>query len=957
MTDSKKELIQKAFKAMQTSIDAEYFFEHLNSPDWIEPMIELGIFSSPPEMLLRGNEVTLPIWPQSRYLIRMAPLDPKAVLHALRSIPETNNARIRDDMLRAILELPLEDEMEFIPRILLWLESPYRLSLPEETARLICKLAVGGRPSEAIEMARSLLGITVDPEDLEDSTNAPRFLRRQVRAKFEVYEYERLLEMVLPDLIVNTKEACLALMLDFVAILHGLTSESSSESAWLLKHPSIEQSEQTRDHDIEDFVINSCRDVAMQLVNLKLVSVDDLLGMFETRSGILFDRLAIHCVRTLSPRDSSYVAQFVTCTQYLFSIGCLHEYWHLIHDRFRELSVLDQDKFFDAVSTGPKVEDSTSPSNLPVSEDQERLALWQFRILSAISDELRPPWTSVYQELQTRFGELEHPDFLSYLGKMWTGPTSPISSSEILGMSSEEFFDFIHDWKPSGEWQSETRSGLGRELAAAVSQEPMRFANVAPKFIGENPIYISSIFTGLRRAVIDKRSFLWQPVLELADWASQQVDSDNLEPELSDAMDDNWSWTRRTIVDLFENGLDQGESEIDFDLRDAVWRVLERLTADADPSPEDEAARGGANMDPLSLSINTVRGVAITSTIKYGLWAYRNLKSEQFPGQELKVNFSQMPEVRAVLDGHLNTHTDPSLAIRSVYGRYLPWLHLLDSDWLVQNLKFIFPSELSSSRYWDAAWEAYISSCRVFDNVFYVLEPEYRRAVYTLDRDADVDQHPHGVESRLAEHLMILFWRGIIDIDEGYLLDAFYEIADDELSAWAMSFLGRSFIAEEQTEDSPTSAKLTTELSSRLQRLWEMRLQAAVQNRTSGVSRKEIASFGWWYSAGEFDSEWRLEQLMAALRISKKVDRSRAVLRRLETDSIDNPRLAVKALRLMIQGDAQGWSVLVWDEEISNILSSVLGAEDRMAKLEALDVIEVLGARGYGQYRRFLPRG
>jgi hypothetical protein len=70
-------------------------------------------------------------------------------------------------------------------------------------------------------------------------------------------------------------------------------------------------------------------------------------------------------------------------------------------------------------------------------------------------------------------------------------------------------------------------------------------------------------------------------------------------------------------------------------------------------------------MDPPTLAINTTRGEAIHSTIRYALWVRRGSTA----GDEASnARFDAMPEVRSVLDDHLRVEVDPSAAIRSAYG-------------------------------------------------------------------------------------------------------------------------------------------------------------------------------------------------------------------------------------------------------------------------------------------------
>src|SRR5258708_2164830 len=56
-----------------------YFFDHLETPEWIRPLAEKGFFDSPPPPIREqsNNTISFPLWPASRYLARMAKLAPE----------------------------------------------------------------------------------------------------------------------------------------------------------------------------------------------------------------------------------------------------------------------------------------------------------------------------------------------------------------------------------------------------------------------------------------------------------------------------------------------------------------------------------------------------------------------------------------------------------------------------------------------------------------------------------------------------------------------------------------------------------------------------------------------------------------------------------------------------------------------------------------------------------------
>jgi hypothetical protein len=316
-----------------------------------------------------------------------------------------------------------------------------------------------------------------------------------------------------------------------------------------------------------------------------------------------------------------------------------------------------------------------------------------------------------------------------------------------------------------------------------------------------------------------------------------------------------------------------------------------------------------------------------------------------------------MPEVRSVLDRHLDPAQDPSLAIRSVYGRWFPWIQLIDDGWAAESISRIFPPDEGGRPYWEAAWESYISFCPVWDRPFQLLEGEYRRAIERLSAVVLERKQPHGVNTHLAEHLMILYWRGKIKLASGGLLEAFYAAADSELRTWAAWFIGRSLQDIPADGGEATPADVPPEVVDRLMALWASRLREAQTASEIDPYINELAGFGWWYASGVFDETWALEQLIEALRINGKLDSSHLVIDRLAIDVESNPRLAVEALELMIKSDKEGWNVLPYHDEVTAVLKCGLRAADPEARSLALDVVHQLGARGFRDYRSLIARG
>jgi hypothetical protein len=136
--------------------------------------------------------------------------------------------------------------------------------------------------------------------------------------------------------------------------------------------------------------------------------------------------------------------------------------------------------------------------------------------------------------------------------------------------------------------------------------------------------------------------------------------------------------------------------------------------------------------------------------VKYALWLYNN-----------GTTFADMPEVRQVLDEHLTT--DPSIAIHSVYGRFFPWLVVLDKAWGNENRTTIFDGAAGS-----VAWEAYVTFSPAYDEVAGLLAPYYDRAIVALDpaRQPPARTSKPDPDEHLGEHLMAQYWRNKLALQQ-----------------------------------------------------------------------------------------------------------------------------------------------------------------------------------------------
>jgi hypothetical protein len=571
---------------------------------------------------------------------------------------------------------------------------------------------------------------------------------------------------------------------------------------------------------------------------------------------------------------------------------------------------------------------------------------WRLYRLDALSVGLPAGWMERYQALIDEFGKPRDPEDLP-TETTWIGPTSPKSADELRALEVPALVEALQQWQPEPGPRAASPEGLARVLSGVVGAEPSHYADYALLFKTLEPTYARALLDGLQHAAKEGRAFNWEPVLELMQWVLGQPRNATEQESGWAERDPGWGWSRTSASRLMSAGLQRGPTEIPFRYRERVWPLLAVLAEDPEPTPEHEARYGGSNMDPVTLSINTTRGEAMHALIRYGLWVRASLEAEPDAKDRLARGFGELPEMREVLEKHLDPTRDPSLAVRSVYGKWFPWLALLDEDWARTHVQQIFPESAAEADRFRAAWDAYVVFCEPYNQAFNLLTSVYRRAINSLGSPRTDGRMVENPAHRLAEHLMVMALRGVLQPDdpEG-LLSHFYSRADDELCAHAVRFLGRVIEHE--------GAALRTEAWARLRSLWAQRLDLARHAADPKKHAHELGAFGWWFASESVDAAWALEQLEAVLNLVGEVDPDHLVASRLHKVAELNPKRSIACLARMITADREGWSLPSWDSDAKEVLRVALSSPDADVRAQAEEVIHRLGARGHWGFRALL---
>jgi hypothetical protein len=914
-----------------------YFFKGLGNPAWLQPLQAEGLFSSPPEPIENKEEGTIsfPQWPQSRYLVAMAPCKPELVSEIILGI-ETKNAGIQADFLEAICQLPPFLAAKHAEKICQWeLNIPFLLG--KSIGNLVSHLSKGKETKAAALLTKEFLRLKPNKKnDLSEKEEEISNYFDEPQTRVDRWEYGEFLKHNFPDFYkVAPREALSTVInaLDDAILLFRHKEVVGFRDYSEFWRPAIEDNLQN--HGFQDpryELVSAIRDSAEYCITQDSKSLEEILHELEKKEWTVFRRLALHLTRLFGGNNSQLLNAY-TLNESLFDYSPMHhEYVLLIKDIFSKLDESKQRKFLNWIREGPKIRpDEEDPKNTK--------EWWQLRWLTILKGQLPRSWEKVRQSLLKDKDEPENPDFLHWSGGVKTGPTSPVTSEELRAMRIENIVTFLQDWKVPPGFTMDSPEGVSRTLAMAISETPARFADEVEKFIGCDPTYVHGIFSGFQKALEAETPFDWHPVIRLMNWIVSQGKGVSGR-QVSDAwdIDPDWGWTRTVIAGLLEKGFSSKKNQIPYKEDVTVWNVLQPLTDDSNPTESEDSE---TSMGPAMQSINTTRGTAFHSLIAYALWKKRNILKKEQKNEEGISFSSDMPEVLAVLEKHLDTNQDPSPSIRAVYGWRFSNLAYLDHKWAIANKDRIFPKNLDESKYWNAAWSSCVGFNGANKNMFQDLYAEYLHSTSSIETSPMKLEMGNNPNERLVEHLILYYAWNDIELDSE-MMTTFWNNSTPDLRNHAIRFIGKA------------EKGVSPEIIARLKRLWETRLHIIHKAEVKEPFFEELKAFGWVFVSESFDDEWILSQLAKVLAIIGEIDNDHGVVERLALLSEKYPNHTVKMIGRLVEGDKKGWGPTLWNDNIKIILTKALLGNDSEAKKEAEVLINRLAVLGYSDYKDLL---
>jgi hypothetical protein len=933
------DLVARAIAGMRFQQQQRYFFEHLNNPEWIEPLRDAKYFSQLPTVTKEEKSITHYMWPASRYLARMAAWKPDLVAEIMNAFPETDNPFVIQDILSAAEAMPAASAAKLATRIAKCGGGTGFVGM-DQAGGLALKLAQSGHQAASLIILRSLLEVVPDPRPVTVGPSGQVY-RHEARTQIRGFDYGAILRSF-------GDELTIALRGSYVELL-----AKNLVKALAQEYPKFK----TSPRPVEDYSYIwrphlehwDMREDAKQLLMFGLLQAAERMvaeGEWVTAQAILdthpfaaFQRILLYVLAKHPDLDVELVAKKLTDPALFHSQGVRQEFDDLARIAFPLLSPEHQAAFFALLDAAP---DKSIMVERGYSDEQIQTILrrWTLERLEPVQKHMSPERRKQMEALEKEFGAAnKHENPTVQGGAVARGGNSPLSSAEIQELSVDELLGYLRTWSADTKWSPSSPSyqGLARELREAIAQTPEKYLSRLDEFKVLQTTYVRAALEGFREATRKGTTFAWAPLLSLADWICAQPVEIQASTDANDwdGPDRGWHPTRFAIVDMLEDAFKTNALPVE--LGDLAWKVIDTLSDDEDSECLAYDEKESQEKDVWSYSLNTLRPRAFRVALNYIEWLYNTrLKAEG-------ILVDEVPQIINYLDRHLNPALDKCLSVRLAYGEKFPFLHVHAPRWASEAYRRIFPAETEFRPLRDVAWSAYLAANRAYVDLFGLLVGLYRQAIHIPD-DERLQGKSHLQDrpiSLLAYHLMQLYWWGTIDLSEDSVLTEFLNNVDDRALGSAIVYVGRSL--------SEANGPVRADVILRLQALWGYILDSEHAKSMPSVYR----SFGWWFSSDYFEDGWALDHIHRSLQFSVgKYEPILNALSRLSNLAPAYPVIVFDCARLIVL--AADEYIDLWPSELHTILEVAINAGDDALSLNVRSFINELGRRGRLSYRALL---
>jgi hypothetical protein len=936
-----------------------YFFQTKPSPAWATILWEHGFFEAPPAPDLDERGAGWPRWLSQEYLISVAGQVPDVVVRHVQTLegPAVYKARA----LEALCRIPPGSAAQAIPHVLEWLADPQVAPvIASQAFDLIMRFAEGKDASSALDVFEA---ITAPVRMVASVGSEP--VPAEASSRFDnLWNVEEAWELAL-DRLAALDASRLMLILEnrlretLRLEWEGRDGRTASDWWW---YGAFDDRRVGRHDPYRVRLLRAIGRVLGDWARAAPQTAEPVLARYLSSELVGLRKLGLDLLRQNPDAFPALVTEVLSDLGNLHDIRIQREHLLLLERGFGLLPPPDQASLFAAICQGPTVErlnqfatwaEMESDSARPAYVERQRKQ-WVLDRLWMIRRHLHGADAETLNRLVSELGEPTHSVTDSWSTQAyWIQEVSPVAASGLSQMSVDELIGFLANWQPPSQRkpgpEEISYTGLARALASAVLANPEKYGSLVSQIALLRPEYAFAILDRVRDPG-NGPSMPWEQVLNLCE---DLLAEDFVRQSMERFPDASWVGVRQWIVTVLEVGLNNPDRLLPPELLPRVRKILLILLDDPDPDLEaDRPSKGwfGHN-DPATVAINHVRPMAMAALLDYvtrlATWSLTADLEEtaREPGPQ-----RWEPEVRQALTRKLDRTSDPSRAVHSVFGRYLPRLYWLDVQWVESHIGDILPQTEAEDARWifASAWDSFVNFNRYYPPMLGLLGSHYVTAIDYLSQG-----YATGSDSKpgqgLAAHITWEYLQASYDLNSAVgqdsLIVRFCRSVVPSVRAEVPFVLWRILEVNpgERAQHWP-----------RARTIWEWRAREAAQAGNSAEFGEEMHAFSRLLNvlplAAESISTLRplLEGLLPYITVPDFPNQAWESVQEFLASEVDrDPQGVIQFYRLM---HAQRSSaVTYYPEEAFKIVRTCAASTD--SRSDALSLIDSLGRLGDHRFR------
>lgn len=785
MTQSKEQLVQQVVNLLNAdTTNADHFFSKEDNSKWLESLEPYGFFKADKikPVVRDGNSFYYPSWPQGVFLekiaeqIRNGRVSDKATielyLKVIRSLVGDNeNVWAMRSIFRCHFLLPLKViEVNDISNSFKMIEkvaktnSFIEFDVHESYFKVLGSVENNTHDRSLYkEFVRNLL-MSRDEEDIGLRERKLIYFQdhrfKHFEGKFLNFEEQYAgKEFALED-----AAEVISQRLDNLLDIKDVDKTSTS---W---RPAIEDHYQNLYHYSAPSILIA---IIYKIINflIKRSKLLSIVGPWKTSDKSALSRLYIALVT-----ENPSLLDINECARRILSLGLSyhfrHEVFHFFEKHFDNLDSDIQESILDKVDS---LVDKYSDDN---DERKPVFTAWKkMRWLQAIKNSKNKRAKELYEaNLKITGSEADHPDFDSYIGRTFVGPTSPWGLDNFDQATPDEIIQklisYVDDERKFGEPSIE---GLSRTFESYVAQDPMKCSFLIDKMLQLPRIYLSSIFDGYVKAWADGK---FVPIKELLDLGNSALTNKLFINDLSDK-NSMARWAVSSIFRFISAGVRDDEKAFDPKFNLKCHEILKLAVVSVKANEEYQGSS-----DAQTRAINEPRGVLFESAILLALREARLAYDESDEKSKDSVEFKQAwLNLYQIIKEPLESQSCDEVSLHAHLGSLYRQLLFLDKMWLYKNLDLVCPSGEGKFQLRSAFIQGY---CYVNVYVKEMYTQLYTRG-YLLEflRQSDEDDKNNGsrintLQERIVSLSTIAFLLGDESLERGLFKDILdYEDAEE----------------------------------------------------------------------------------------------------------------------------------------------------------------------------------